>query len=401
MAQPEIKTVASQAQPRIRFDRNEFSGAFGDIGTDFPLIVGMILAAKLDPAGVLILFGAMQVLTGLRYGIPMPAQPLKAMAAIVITQKLSGNILYGGGLAIGLVMLFLAATGLIDAVARAVPKPVVRGIQFGLGLQLARLALEQYLPTEGVIGYALGALAFVMIVWLLGNRRFPPAPLVILLGITYALFYRIDARALLGGVGVALPRLHVPARQDIFAGLVLLALPQIPLSIANSILATRQIANDLFPERRISVRTISFTYAAMNLINPFFGGIPTCHGSGGMAGHYAFGGRTGGSVVIYGFLYLLLGFFFSGSFEQVIHFFPKPVLGMILFFEALTLLVLIRDITESRADLSVTLLVGLAAVSLPFGYVIGLVLGTVLAWLVKRRLTGLVEGEPGDRGTGD
>src|SRR5437588_4662045 len=88
----------------IRFDRNELAGAFGDIGTDLPLIVGMILAAKLDSASVLVLFGAMQVLTALRYRMPMPVQPLKAVAALVITQKLSGSLLYGGGLAIGLLM---------------------------------------------------------------------------------------------------------------------------------------------------------------------------------------------------------------------------------------------------------------------------------------------------------
>jgi hypothetical protein len=87
--------------PGIRFDRNELSGAFGDIGTDFPLIVGMILAAKLDPASTLILFGMMQVLTGWLYGMPMPAQPLKAMAVLVIAQKASGNILYGGGWRLG------------------------------------------------------------------------------------------------------------------------------------------------------------------------------------------------------------------------------------------------------------------------------------------------------------
>ena len=103
---------------RARFDRNEFSGAFGDIGTDFPLIVGMILAAGLHIPSVLICFGAMQILTGLIYGMPMPAQPLKAMAVLVITRKVSGNVLYGGGLAIGITMFVLAATGLIDQLAR-------------------------------------------------------------------------------------------------------------------------------------------------------------------------------------------------------------------------------------------------------------------------------------------
>src|SRR3990172_11142769 len=133
----------------IRFDRNELAGAFGDIGTDFPLIVGMILAARLDAASALIMFGTMQILTALQYRIPMPVQPLKAMAALVITQKLSAAVLQGAGLAIGVCMLFLSLTGLVNWLARIVPKCVERGIQFGLGLQLAALALTNYVRADG------------------------------------------------------------------------------------------------------------------------------------------------------------------------------------------------------------------------------------------------------------
>lgn len=82
-----IKKMATSVKSHlgtIRFDRNELSGAFGDIGTDLPLIIGMIIAAGLDSASVLIMFGVMQLLTGFVYRIPMPVQPLKAMAAIVI-----------------------------------------------------------------------------------------------------------------------------------------------------------------------------------------------------------------------------------------------------------------------------------------------------------------------------
>jgi hypothetical protein len=90
-------TAASGAQPWIRLDRNELAGAFGDIGTDLPLIIGMILAAGLDRASVLIVFGMMQVFSGLRYGMPMAVQPLKAVAAIVIAQRLSGATIHGAG----------------------------------------------------------------------------------------------------------------------------------------------------------------------------------------------------------------------------------------------------------------------------------------------------------------
>lgn len=376
---------------KIRFDRNELSGAFGDIGTDFPLVVSMILVSGLDVASVLIMFGSMQILTGLFYGLPMPVQPLKAMAVIVITQKLSGSVLYGGGLAIGLLMFFLALTGLIDWIARVVPKSVVRGVQFGVGLQLATIALKNYVPAEGGIGYGLAALAFAVTLSLLGNRKYPPAPYVILLGLVYAYLFKLDVGGLLGSFSFRLPHLYFPTAQDLLTGFVVLALPQIPLSLGNSILATRQLVEDFFPDRSVSVRKISLTYSLMNLINPFLGGIPTCHGSGGIAGHYTFGARTGGSVVLYGSLYLLLGFFFSTGFKEVIQLFPQPILGVILLFEGLALMRLVRDETESKTNFAIVLMVGLVAVSLPYGYVIGLVLGTLLAYLAKRQLIGLAE----------
>jgi hypothetical protein len=331
----------------------------------------------------------MQLLTGLTYGLPMPAQPLKAMAVLVIAGKANAQVLYGGGLAIGILMFILAVTGLIDKLADFVPKSVVRGIQFGLGMQLSVLALTSYVPSDGARGYALAFLAFIVTLVLLGNRRFPPAPFVILLGIAYAFAFRLTPSALLSGIGVHVPRIHRPEWPDVLTGFVVLALPQLPLSLGNSILATRQIVQDLFPKRQVSVKKISFTYSVMNLINPFFGGVPTCHGSGGMAGHYTFGGRTGGSIVIYGSIYLTLGLFFSHSFQAVIELFPKPILGVILAFEGMVLIRLIRDMASSIADFTIVVMVGLMCIGLPYGYVVGLIAGTAVYYLLKRNLTGL------------
>lgn len=373
------------ARPALRFDRNELAGAFGDIGTDLPLIVGMILAAGLDSASVLIMFGAMQVFTGLVYRLPMPVQPLKAMAAIVITGNLAGSVLYGGGLAVGVIMLVLTVTGLVVWLARVIPTAVVRGIQFGLGLQLATLALRQYVPAEGPRGYRLAGLAFVIAVALLGNRRFPAALFVVPLGVAYAFAFTLDLGTIAGSVGLALPRIHVPVRSEVVTGLVLLALPQIPLSLGNSILATHQSVRDLFPERAPGFRKISGTYAMMNLINPFLGGVPTCHGSGGVVGHYTFGARTGGSVILYGGAYLLLGLLFSRGFDGIIRVFPLPILGVLLLFEGLGLMALIRRLEEPARYLPTALLVGVVAASLPYGYLIGLAVGPVLVALSRRR----------------
>ena len=379
--------IAESIPPRggIRFDRNELAGAFGDIGTDLPLIVGVILAAHLDSASALIMFGAMQILTALRYRMPMPVQPLKAVAALVIAQKISGNVLFGGGLAIGILMLFLTITGLIDLLARVVPKAVVRGIQFGLGLQLATLALKDYVGADGSRGYVLAAIAFVLVIILMGNRRYPAALFVIAAGLAYAIIFKLNGSALLQGVGFRLPHIYRPTLQDVLTGLVLLALPQIPLSLGNSVLATRQITEDLFPERPVTVRGIGLTYSMMNLINPFFGGIPTCHGSGGMMGHYAFGGRTGGSVILYGMLYLILGLFFSGSFAHLVQVFPLPMLGVLLLIEGMRIMLLIRDTVDLKGEFSIAVLVGLIAAGLPYGYLVGILIGTVLFYVARRR----------------
>ncbi len=370
---------------RLRFDRNELSGAFGDIGTDFPLIAGMILAARLDPASVLVAFGAMQVLTGLLYGLPMPAQPLKAMAVLVIAGRADAETLRGGGLAIGAIMLALAASGLLEALARFVPRSVVRGIQLGLGLQLASLALGQYVSSAGARGYALAAAAFALALALAGNRRFPPALPVIGLGLVFAFAFETDLARLGAGLGFAVPALRAPSLESIAAGLVALAIPQLPLSLANSVLATRQVVEDLFPEHRVTVRKIGLTYALMNLVCPLFGGVPACHGAGGLAGHHAFGARTGGSVVLYGGLYLFLGLFLSEGFREAIELFPKPILGVVLLFEALALARLVGDLGEGR-DLALALLVGLVCLGLPYGYAVGLVLGILLARFWKRPL---------------
>ncbi|MFN7181497.1 MAG: putative sulfate/molybdate transporter, partial [Planctomycetota bacterium] len=336
----------------IRFDRNEIGGAFGDIGTDFPLIVGIILASGVNPVNVLVMFGLLQILTGLIYRMPMPVQPLKAMAVIVITQKLDSDILFGGGLAIGIVMLILSLSGFINIISRIVPLCVVRGIQFGLGLQLATLALKDYVPAEGLIGYAVAFLCFVFVILLFGNRKYPVALFVIVIGVIYALFFKLNLSYIKEGIGIQIPKFQIPTFQNIVNGFLLLSLPQIPLSIANSVLATHQTAKDLFPERApLTVRKISFTYSIMNLIAPFFGGIPVCHGAGGMVGFYTFGARTGGAPIIYGIMYLILGLFFGKIFDNVVHIFPKPVLGVILFFEGIALIKLIFDSLLSKKEI--------------------------------------------------
>lgn len=368
----------------IRFNRNELSGSFGDIGTDLPLIVGMVAACSLDPASSFIMFGVMQIMTGIVYGIPMPVQPMKAMAVLMISQKLSGSLLYGAGLSIGIIMLILTSTNLLKLIVKYIPKSVIRGIQFGLGLSLAKLALSDYVMKDGLNGYLLAGIGFLITIILIGSRKYPPAIFVILTGIAFASFVTVDFSKLFDGFGVHVPKFNVPVAGDIIDGFLLLAIPQIALSISNSIIATKRTVNDLFPEKKISVNKIGWTYSLMNIINPFLSGIPTCHGAGGIAGHYSFGGRTGGSVVIYGSLFLVIGLFFASGFSEFVKFFPNAILGIILLFEALSLMTFIMDIAPSKKCLYVAFVVALIAFIMPYGYAIGLLTGIVLDTLIKK-----------------
>ena len=371
------------AARRLRFDRNELAGSFGDIGTDLPLIIGIVLAAGLDSASVFIVFGALQILTGIVYGLPMPMQPLKAMAVLIITQKLSGEIVYAAGFAIGATMLLLTFSGLLEKIAQWIPECVVRGIQFGLGLSLASLALKSYVPAMGMPGYAMAGVGLIIMLLLWGNRRFPPGLLIIGIGVLYALVSGLQLSTIAAGLSFTIPQLHPPSFGDLWTGFLLLALPQLPLSISNSVIATQKTISDLFPEQRISIRKIGLTYSIINLTAPFLGGIPVCHGCGGLAGHYAFGARTGGSVLIYGTFYLALGLFFSGVLQEVLKVFPQPILGVVLLFEALTLLLLLRDQAQNARNTMIALLVGVLALTLPQGYLIALVIGTVIFYVFK------------------
>lgn len=367
----------------IRIDRGELSGAFGDIGTDLPLLAGMILASGLNPAIVLIVFGAAQIASALFYAVPMPVQPLKAVAALVIAGGITAPQILGAGLSIGLIMLALTATGLLVRLRTVVPKPVIRGIQLGLGFKLSLLALTRYIPAEGVAGVVLAGVCAMIVLLLLGSRRCPPALPVIGLGLVYALCFNRGAVSWEGSAAFALPQMVRFSVDDVFQGMILLALPQIPLSLGNSLFATHQIAGDLFPERDIKLETIGYTYSVLNIVIPFFGGVPVCHGSGGMAGHYVFGGRSGGSVLIYGFILLALGATFGAGLDGILHIFPLPVLGVILATEGGMLMHFIHDVVPRRFHLTVAALTATAAITLPYGFLIGLVAGTGI-WYLPR-----------------
>jgi len=262
-----------------------------------------------------------------------------------------------------------------------IPLPVVRGCQFGLGLSLASLALKTYIPDGNTWSYLLAGLGFLILVALPKQRGIPAGLVVVGLGLLYACSIGLPWSTIITGIQWQTPEFQTLEPTALLPGLFLLALPQLPLSISNAVIATQQTAQDLFPEKPLSIRRIGLTYGLMNLIVPFFGGVPVCHGCGGLVGHYALGARTGGAVVIYGGLYLIFGLLFSAVFNDVLGIFPMPILGVILLFEAWGLLSLIGDQVQESQDWMIALLVAVIAFSVPQGFLIGTVVGTGLYYL--------------------
>ena len=372
------ETVSKNNAWSLRVNAREVSGAFGDLGSDLPLLTGVALASGMDAGRIFLLFGLMQIASALLYGIPMPVQPLKAMAALIIVQGIQEPVIAGGALAIAAIMLLLTLTRAIDSLARLMPKPVIRGIQLGLGVNLALLALGKYVPAVGGSGILLAACCFVIVI-ALRKQRLVPASLVVLgAGMMYAFIQRVDIGAF-QSFSLAFPTPSVPLPRNIWLGFALLALPQAPLSIGNAMFATKQLADDWFPASGVSLRRLGVSYSIFNLGAALFGAVPICHGSGGMAGHYAFGARTGGSVLIYGAFYVILGMMSAFGFTQIGALFPLPMLGVILFFEATTLMKRIQDVATVRASLLTALLVAFCAIALPYGFLMGMAVGCILS----------------------
>lgn len=325
----------SVAKPGLRFDRMEWAGAFGDLGTLIPFVVAYLTLLKMDPSGVLLAFGLALIGSGLYYRTPVPVQPMKAIGAIATTQAaqtlaLTPNAVYGAGLITGLVWLALGASGLARHVARLVGRPVALGIVLGLGLSFMLEGIRMMAS-----GWLLGLIALIGTLTLLPNRVFPAMGLLLVFGAIAAIVQQPALLDQLAGirVGFRLPSWPLGAltRNDLVLGAVFLALPQVPLTLGNAVIAITEENNRLFPERPVSEQQIALSTGVMNIAGALLGGVPMCHGAGGMAGHVRFGAHTGGAPVILGTILVTVALFFSASVETLLKMFPRPVLGVILF----------------------------------------------------------------------
>ena len=358
------------------YNRLELAGAFGDLGTLIPFVVGYITVTRLDPQGVLLGFGLLALATGLYFRTPMSVQPMKAIATVAVTQPalVTPGAIFVSAVATGLFWLGMGASGAVSWLAALTSKPVVRGIVLGLGLSFILEGVT--LMSQGPLIAVPGAMLTLL---LLGQPRIPAMLVLLVYAAGAALALDSTLAHDLGHLAPAfrLPAFSVPplAWSDVLTGVIVLALPQAALTLGNAIIATSEEHNALFPQRRVSVRQLAFDHALMNLIAAPLGGVPMCRGAGGMAGHIRFGARTGGALVILGGVLLLAALFLAESLGTLFRLFPMPVLGVILFFGGVELAVSLDGQPFSRADRTVlAVTAGIALWNMGAAYLVGLLL---------------------------
>ncbi|HQR46046.1 MAG TPA: putative sulfate/molybdate transporter [Thermoanaerobaculia bacterium] len=379
-----------------RLDRHEAAGSLGDMGTFLPLLVGMASQNGLSFASALFFAGFFNVVTGLAFAVPMAVQPMKAIAAVALTDGLTASQIVAAGASVSLVILVLGVTGLIGALDRAVPRPVVRGIQLALGLSLLMKGLQMVAGTKtpvGVDSWMTGAIAAVVTLLLFFSRRLPAALVLFGAGLLLAVAKTPDVVASIR-IGLALPAWCPPAWGDFVSSFAKAAVPQIPLTTLNSVIAVCALSTTLFPDRPASPRRVAISVGLMNLASAPFGGMPMCHGAGGLAGQYRFGARTNGSVLFLGALKMAVALLFGASLMALCRAFPASILGVMLAVSGSELALVTRDQT-ARGDAFIMIVtagasLGLSNVALGFG------IGLVLALL--RRLPSFPLEEPNGPG---
>jgi SulP family sulfate permease len=389
-----------------RFDRLEFAGSLGDLGTLLPIALAMILVNGLDPVGLFVSIGLFYVLAGLYYGVTVPVQPMKVIGAYAVATSMAPSQILASSLLLGILLLIIGLTGAITLVERYTPKPVIRGVQLATGallmsggikfmlgesaFQELKGAAEPYLALQALgpvpLGILIGAAGGLVTLLLMDNRKIPAGLATVLGGLLLGGLLGAGGELKGVGLGLHLPEFMpfgFPGRADFTFALFALVLPQLPMTLGNAVLAYTDLSRQYFGEdsRKVSNRAVCVSMALANGLSFFLGGMPLCHGSGGLAAHYRFGARTAGSNLMIGGLFIVLPLILGGDIISVLHLLPLAILGVLLVFAGAQLALSVLDLTE-RSDLFVALLIlGITLASnLAAGFLAGIAAAYCLRW---------------------
>ena len=387
-----------------RFNRMELAGSLGDLGTILPLSIGMILINGLNPLGLYLCVGLFYVFSGLYFKVTNSVEPMKVIGAYAIATGISAGQIQASSLWIFLCLLVIGGTGIITLIGRYIPKPVIRGVQLSTGVllvtqgvklmlgtskfQALRQAAEPYLNIQSLgpipLGLVIGGILGVLTLILLDNKRLPAAIVVVGAGVLTGIFLGTGEGLGKMQLGFYLPRLlpfGFPSAGDLTFALLVLVLPQIPMTLGNAVMANADLSIQYFPQhgKRVTYRALCISMALANLASFFLGGMPMCHGAGGLASRYRFGARTGGSNLIIGAIFIVLALLLGENLMGIIYLLPMSALGILLIFAGAQLSLTLLDMKTRKEMFLPILVVGITLASnLAAGFLVGIAVAYAL-----------------------
>ncbi|WAC04699.1 MAG: putative sulfate/molybdate transporter [Methanoregula sp.] len=364
--------MTEEERPALKFSLSELAGAFGDFGTIIPLIVAVALVTTMNIGAMLLFFGIWYMITGYYYGLPIPIEPMKAIAVIVIAERLGAGEIAAAGLILGVLFLLMSYGPLLRWLEAAIPTSVVRGIQLGLALLLVRTSVGFIIsdPLFSAIGIMIILLFLIIIFY---QERIPDLSALIIIAIGVA------AGIIINGLPqvqvLTFQALIIPPPADYIDAMYSLVPAQALLTVTNAILATALLTKDLF-KREVPAPHLSRSIGIMNLISVPLGGFPMCHGAGGLAGQYRYGARTGGANILAGLIFIVLALFFASA--DMLTLIPVGLFGALLLFVALEM----GKHSFRTESLPVTILIGVLA--LISSMTVAFFIGIIAAYLVHK-----------------
>lgn len=364
--------VSGGMKSGMRLDLKEISGSLGDLATFLPLAIGLIAVNGVNATSLFLSAGLLYIAAGFYYGLPIPVQPLKATSAMAIALGATPDTIAAAALCMGVLFVGVSLFHGNGLLGRVFTRPIVRGIQLGLSVLLVKGGLSMLFPQKApafagpanmsvLPAMAIGVVVAGIIFLSRENRRYPSALVVVAFGIGCGLsMTSLDSLSSLAA-GWIRPEWGLPVHPDLRTALLVLLLPQIPLTFANSVVATADTSRLYFGEaaRRVTLRGLAASLGIANLFAGLIGGMPMCHGSGGVTAHYRFGARTGGANLFIGGLFVALALFFGKSIAFLFGLLTPPVLGILLVYVGLEHARLVRDIVAFPRELAVAAAIGL------------------------------------------
>jgi SulP family sulfate permease len=395
---------------KFQFNRMELAGSLGDFGTILPLALGMIIINGLDPLSVFFCVGVFYIYSGVYFSVTAPVEPMKVIGAYAVATGISATQLFASSAIVGISLLLIGGTGAIAFLGRYVPKPVIRGVQLSTGVllvsqgvklmlgaskfQTMKKAAEPYLAVQNLgalpIGILIGVVLAALTLLLLENKRLPAALAVALAGLAIGLLLGthegLDKLRISLNFPSLLPK-GIPSLGDFAGALVILVLPQLPMTLGNAVIANADLSKEYFGENanRVTYSGLCISMAVANFLSFFLGGMPMCHGAGGLASRYRFGARTAGSNILSGIIFLGIAVLLGQHSLSFFYLLPMSALGVLLIFAGSQLTLTLLDM-KTRKELFVPMMV--LGITLASNLAVGFLTGIALAYALKsERLT--------------